>query len=524
MQYTITIHDHTYSSFVISPPCPHINPITHRLFSKDIFTISPENKPILVDSPIQRTPIPGILLLENNQTYGKYKNKYYYKCIPNNRELPHFLIPYELKIGFSKKYTNLFVLFQYIDWNKSHPHGSLLETIGPIDNLFSFNEYQLHCKQLYHTIKPLIEKTKQLHTIHSIIERFSLTNRLQDKVYTIDSKETHDFDDAFSVKYTNHTIQLSIYIANVFFWLEYSELWNVMSKRISTIYLPDNKKTLLSPAINNACSLKKGEWKAVSIMDITIDLETGSLGEPLFSNGYICVSENYHYDDPLLFENTSYQLLKDHLHRTNDSVNSHDIITDLMVLINTKYAEQLYSNGHGIYKQIPEASAISKSLIKWSLGEYVLSDSVQTKYTHMSSPIRRLVDIINQTIFFHYVEKQPISQDALDFINKYTSSPSIQYINQSMKSIRQIQFHSNILHRCFQDSTIMEREHEGMIVESDNEKYTVYLTEYKLWTMISVSDLDSDLNLEKYSTHRFRIFLFEEENTFMKKIRLQIIT
>ena len=61
--------------------------------------------------------IPGILKLEGNRTYGKVKDKYYYRCYPDDKRFPEFLVAYKNKnIGFQKKQTDLFVLFTYKEW------------------------------------------------------------------------------------------------------------------------------------------------------------------------------------------------------------------------------------------------------------------------------------------------------------------------------------------------------------------------------------------------------------------------
>ena len=48
--------------------------------------------------------IPGILILNDNRTYGRHKsnNRLLYRCIPNDKTLSPVLIPYNINIGFSK--------------------------------------------------------------------------------------------------------------------------------------------------------------------------------------------------------------------------------------------------------------------------------------------------------------------------------------------------------------------------------------------------------------------------------------
>ena len=108
----------------------------------------------------------GILILENNKTYGlvlaSAKSKHYYKCIPNNSELPHFLIPYEHKhIGFSKVFKNHYITFLPIEPSSTqkHPIGKLVQNIGPVDILEHFYEYQLYCKNIFYSLQQFTKNT-----------------------------------------------------------------------------------------------------------------------------------------------------------------------------------------------------------------------------------------------------------------------------------------------------------------------------------------------------------------------------
>jgi hypothetical protein len=90
------------------------------------YVISFKDKTInLVHSTVRTgSPIPGVLIITGNKTYGRQKNnagkkpysnnsgKLLYKCIPDDIRLPSFLIPYEIKnVGFSKVNKNLYVTF-----------------------------------------------------------------------------------------------------------------------------------------------------------------------------------------------------------------------------------------------------------------------------------------------------------------------------------------------------------------------------------------------------------------------------
>ena len=81
-------------------------------------------------------------------------NKMLYKCIPDDIRIPIFLVPYEIKqMGFSKVFNNLYVTIRYKQWDDKHPHATLSQTIGSVDVLDNFYEYQLYCKSLNTSIQ-----------------------------------------------------------------------------------------------------------------------------------------------------------------------------------------------------------------------------------------------------------------------------------------------------------------------------------------------------------------------------------
>ena len=51
--------------------------------------------------------------LHVSRTYGKSGKRFLYKVVPYNRELPQLLIPYDLKVEFSKNSKNKYILFTY---------------------------------------------------------------------------------------------------------------------------------------------------------------------------------------------------------------------------------------------------------------------------------------------------------------------------------------------------------------------------------------------------------------------------
>jgi len=113
--YKIYVSDRKYTSWEIFETATfqkvdiNINPNECKLFSNDVFSFD-NNTVTIVHSTIRSsTPMPGVLVISGNKTYGRHKNgKLLYKCIPDDMRLPSFLIPYEIKhVGFSKVFINL---------------------------------------------------------------------------------------------------------------------------------------------------------------------------------------------------------------------------------------------------------------------------------------------------------------------------------------------------------------------------------------------------------------------------------
>ena len=130
--YKLNVSDRHYNDYKIihsstSVPAEGINvdPVKSKLFNQDIFRIE-EDKAIILHSPVRSMPnIPAILVLEGNKRFGKSKKgRFLYRCIPDDRRFPEFLVPYTLKLGFSKRLYNKYVIFVFIHWKKKTSRGA----------------------------------------------------------------------------------------------------------------------------------------------------------------------------------------------------------------------------------------------------------------------------------------------------------------------------------------------------------------------------------------------------------------
>jgi hypothetical protein len=307
----ILISDRAYSSWLFVdiennkdldpdkyPILKKINPIEMRLFSRDILNIDSQDNITIRHSHVKSSSeIAGVLILEGNKTFGRTTNKkrLLYKCIPDDKRHPIFIIPYELKIGFSKVYKNKFITFQFDSWNDRHPQGIITETLGDVDNLEVFYEYQLYCKSIHESITDFTNKTRSVlnkKTHDEYIEQifknkdFAIEDRRDKYVFTIDPTNSVDYDDGFSIeKLEDGMNRISVYIANVFFWIETLGLWNSFSRRVATIYLPDRRRPMLPTILSDTlCSLQQGQSRFALAMDFIVDIDGNFISTPKYTN------------------------------------------------------------------------------------------------------------------------------------------------------------------------------------------------------------------------------------------------
>ena len=560
------------------------HPIDHKLFSDDTFFLDEHKNITIVQSPIRSSEyIAGVLIIHGNKTYGRNsKGRLLYKCITNNPTLPSFLIPYEIKnVGFSKVFTNLYITFSFSHWSEKHPYGLIQQLIGPVDILDNFYEYQLYCKSLNTSLQKFqkacskaLEKSSHDVFIENIKIKYpSIENRtnIDDNknknekndnwfIFTIDPVNTTDYDDGFSIRMLENDVQLvSIYISNVVLWIDILHLWESFSTRVSSIYLPNKKKPMLPTILSEGlCSLQSKVTRVAFYMDLFI--KNNEIIDIQYGNCFIKVNKNFIYEESELLINRDYQKLYDVTKKLSQKYkyidnlnNSHDLVAYLMVFINSYCASELLKHKCGIFrsvitnksgkedceslllhKNVPEN--VSKFIKIWnsSSAKYINGQNINDNetiirhdllnieaYIHITSPIRRMVDLLNMIKFQQIKNLICLSKNADVFCNEWINK--LDDINKSMKNIRKIQNDCQLLDLCNSNSLIMEKEYNGYIFNktTDTEytyQFMVFIPELKMTSKIKISE-----NLENFEMKKFKLFLFHDEENFKKKIRLQMM-
>jgi exoribonuclease R len=512
----------------------------------------------------------GVLLLNTNQTYGinKKNKKLLYKFIPYNKQLPHFLVEYKnKKSSFNKITTNKYAIIKYTSYDGVHPKGTLLEIFNSGTELNTYYEYMLSCNNLLpHTNKLLINLIKNNESIIDLIKPddkiIDRTDTSKWKIYTIDPSNCTDYDDAYSISKIDDYILLSIYISNVPLILDYLNIWDNIYKNVSSIYLPNKKYPMLPNILTDKiCSLSSNKISYAFTMDIKIKNDT--IYNICYNNCKIVVSENFVYESNKLIKSKNYKLLfktitsliskYNYISSINDS---HDIIQFMMILMNIECAKILHYHKKGIFRcndddinltpDIPydkERQDILNIYNNSRTKYHSLTNNLNTSddclnhsalnvtmYVHITSPIRRIVDLINITTIQIILKLKDFNKESHDFI--YNWHNDIKYINSTTRIINKLQNEFNNLDLCLNNTNnILTDVHDCFIVNvihiNNNEnnennkianKYTIYIQHLKIFINLVTYEI-----LIKYNKYKCKLYLFQNENITNQKIKAQII-
>jgi hypothetical protein len=250
----------------------------------------------------------------------------------------------------------------------------------------------------------------------------------------------------------------------------------------------------------------------------------------------------------MLAKDEHFKSLFDISQKMDKNINdTHDLVAHWMIFMNLHTGNFMMNEKVGIFRSanyinpnkhsIIDEAAIDDDIVRviksWNnvSGQYILFDETSNlghdimnikSYTQITSPIRRLVDLLNLMILsqqFSLVSN--LSNDAQLFLKNWLGE--MDYLNASMRSIRKIQTDCDVLNRCFTNPDIMTNTYDGIIFDKimknyGNYSYMVYLKDIKLLSRFSSHNKFDDL-----TKLAFKIYLFEDEDKTKKKIRLQLI-
>ena len=381
-----------------------------------------------------------------------------------------------------------------------------------------------------------------------MIDKYKLIDRTFENVFSIDSSSTQDYDDAFSIiDYGDKHYKISIYIANVPLWMNELNLWESFSERISTIYLPDRKRPMLPTILSEClCSLCENTIRIAFSLDI--EIKNNEIITTTFNNTFIKLYKNHVYDSKQLRKDENYKRLYNvvsDLSRTYKYVSkistSYDIVSYLMILMNYYSAKKMVTYTDGIYRSVKMDETkkekidnlpvdVSNFVTFWrsTCGQYNLYDGEKEhdmlnleSYIHISSPIRRLVDLLNMARMQQHMNLVQYGKSYEIFHQRWINK--LDYINQTMRAIRKLQSDCSLLELCMNNPSVLETEYDGYLFDKLDRndglfQYVVYIPGIKTMSRITTRH-----DMDEYSHRKYKIFVFTDEDSLKRKIRLHML-
>jgi len=212
-------------------------------------------------------------------------------------------------------------------------------------------------------------------------------------------------------------------------------------------------------------------------------------------------------------------------------IDSHELVAHWMWFMNCRIAEKMHDEYKtGIFRTatLTNDDVLPVAVKNWknsvckyvAFGASTINHAVMgvDKYMHTTSPIRRLVDLLNMTQF-QICMGVPLSDGASAFYNRWVKQ--IDYINDQMRAVRRVQTQCALLVVCSQNEPIQCNDaylFDKQAFDSGLATFSIYLKPLNLIYKIRLNDSVNNGDICNVS-----IVVFNDEDSLKKKIRLHKI-
>ena len=507
----------------------------NRCIHNDIVYV--ENNKIINVKDRSTQKIAGILYLNKNRKYGfNGKNTPYYIFKPLNKKYPTFIVASTIKNTLKN-----YIIISFHKWptDSKYPYGKCEHIIG------SIGIYENECDVLlykHNLIFPRFKIHKSIITQHQTLN--TNIKKSDYNVFSIDPVDCKDIDDAISFTSYDKYIEIGVHITDVSYYI--NDLQHLLKNLTTSVYCLHKQINMIPDVYaTDICSLLENNYrKCISVIyHFSHDYKLLDY-EIKLTNVYII--KNLSYDNAELYiknKNKDYSYLVDlwnFMTQYDTSVtDTHILIEKLMVLTNHKIASTLYNydKDNTLLRIHPSPSIINtidNKITDNKLQEFlklknyhaaIYEKNVITPYhygldlniyTHFTSPIRRLSDIITHINVKKYLEKQPL----LD-----TKNMEISHINEVNKSTKKLSFDYKIIDLLYKFKTVSMYKCEAYIINFTKNKFTLYISEFNIEYKIkyyndSLDNLYSILEADDYLEIKYENKI--KKYTKMEKINIEM--
>jgi len=491
-----------------------INIADFKAFHNDIIEFDFESKTItkIIETDITNIDIVGVLVLRSNHKYGFNKRKFpIYLFKPFDFRYPDFLVASGVKRKNNVK-ENQFAVIRYNKWERKIPNGMIRQIIGSVGEIIPEYNAILH-KYNFNKNPPKLKQLTKKTRVQDIfnIEDFYDIRELE--IISIDPPNCTDIDDALSLEEMDTGYKIGIHIANVSAFTEKFDLFEKIVDRCTTVYGPHKKINMIPNILSdNLASLLEGKER----LSLTLWIYLNNQFEIIDYKFQECILINkkaFSYKEAkksmkknnLLKQlyNISQKLANNINYNIND-FDVHKMIEVYMILANHITAKYLIENKspcifrthkskeHEIdFNTIDEKLSPFLKIFQSNAAEYTTEQGHYyhygldlNKYTHFTSPIRRLPDII------------------IHMLIKNLSIPNIEQIcmncNNISKKIKKMD--RDFTRINIVKNTDTESIYQAYILSINENSITIYCPELKFCDKIYLFDqkMSEIINIEKY--------------------------
>jgi exoribonuclease II len=297
----------------------------------------------------------------------------------------------------------------------------------------------------------------------------------------------------------------------------------------------------------NIASLDTNKNCFAFVMDMAIHMETKQVHMIRIYQACVQITQNFIYESDALMKHSDYKLLSNITKTLDPSIiDSHDIVAFWMMKFNHIMATNMQQHAFGVFRITSAPKSVETDLSSqyspdiqtflriWEnsiSGKYIayspnVSDYTHNimnvpSYIHFTSPIRRMVDVLNQLLWITNMIRPPnISESGSLFLQYFLQN--IDKINLQTKDIRKIQTNCTLLD-IFQNKTPEPNtKYEGILLDIEQNKKGIY--KYLVYSLSHkhIFPFSSETLFERYSKIEFGIHIFEKEKELNQKIRLYL--
>lgn len=535
MEHKIVFHNRSYTSWAFDPPMEWSGSV-HGFFSGDILRKQTDSYSLsVVSSPVSSgVVLTGVLNLSGNGFGRDAKGRLLFPCIPERRDLPPFMVPYNVKVGFHKKKVNKYVLFSFVEWPVGgRPIGVLKQALGDVSDLNAYYDYLLYSGGFFQN-KAWSKQIVEGMGMGSGVDSESVGGGEVETVFTIDSAGTVDFDDAFRFTVLpNERTMVSVYIANVADCMHSIRVmeggvWEKALSGPSTIYMPHRRIPMLLDVLTAHLSLREGCERDCVVVRFVYGGD-GSLENGSFDRVRVRVEKNWTCSEFALCDNHPLMAFTKRL--CEQVTTPSDLVAYWMVQYNrfmgrmfSERKDVLFRNGLGrkqdmmtMLMENKEEDVLGVCSTGYSLGY----QGTAPPYLPTTNPLRRRVDLINQ----YYLLYGPDSW-GVDF--------DIEEMNRDLKRVSKIQRESRLL-------SVISREgggegggpnrlFYGAVFQVSRGKggmwcYSVFLTDVagRGEGLFSQFKREEEIEQDLPFMGEFQLFYFKDEHDLKQKIRVSFV-